>query len=108
MLGYISVSAQYLSPEIIACYKSVQARYACFNKRREGEFEKAKEREANRRSILEAKMKLRLELLPQPKQQRENKRQEITKIIEASRSRNISHKGERYSLTYGHVLEIHP
>ena len=31
--------------------------------------------------------------------------EEIRKLVEASRKRNVSHRGEKYSLTYGFVLE---
>ena len=108
VFGYISVSAQNLTPEIRACYQSAQARYACFLKRREGELEKAKEMETYRRSVLDAKKDLREEMRSSPKKQREKNRREIMKQIETSRSRNISHKGEKYSITYGYVIEVHP
>ncbi len=52
---YISVSAQNLTPEILACSESAQARYACFKKGRKGEFERAKEMEAIRRSARDTK-----------------------------------------------------
>ena len=108
VFGYISVSAQNLTPEIRACYQSAQARYACYIKRREGELERAKEMETYRRSVLDAKKDLREEMISSPKKQREKNRQEIMKQIEASRSRNISHKGEKYSITYGYVIEVRP
>ena len=108
VFGYISVSAQNLTPEIRACYQSAQARYACFLKRREGELEKAKEMETYRRSVLDAKKDLREEMRSSPKKQREKNRREIMKQIETSRSRNISHKGEKYSITYGYVIEVRP
>jgi len=108
VFGYISVSAQNLTPEIRACYQSAQARYACFLKRREGELEKAKEMETYRRSVLDAKKDLREEMRSSPKKQREKNRREIMKQIETSRSRNISHKGEKYSITYGYVIEVPP
>ena len=34
---------------------------------------------------------------------RQRERQEIQQIAEAARQRNISHAGERYSLTYGMI-----
>ena len=108
VFGYISVSAQHLTPEILACYQSAQARYACFIKRRKGEFERAKEMETYRRSVLEAKEDLREEMISSPKKQREKNRREIMKQIETSRSRNISHEGEKYSITYGYVIEVRP
>ena len=108
VFGYISVSAQNLTPEIRACYQSAQARYACYIKRRKGELERAKEMETYRRSVLDAKENLREEMISSPKKQREKNRKEIMKQIEVSRSRNISHKGEKYSITYGYVIEVHP
>ena len=108
VFGYISVSAQNLTPEIRACYHSAQDRYACYIKRREGELERAKEMETYRRSVLDAKEDLRKEMISSPKKQREKNRQEIMKQIEASRFRNISHKGEKYSITYGYVIEVLP
>ena len=108
VFGYISVSAQNLTPEILACYHSAQARYACYIKRREGELERAKEMETYRRFVLDAKKNLREEMISGPKKQREKNRREIMKQIETSRSRNISHKGEKYSITYGYVIEVRP
>ena len=108
VFGYISVSAQNLTSEILACYHSAQARYACYIKRREGELERAKEMETYRRSVLDAKEDLREEMISSPKKQREKNRREIMKQIETSRSRNISHKGEKYSITYGYVIEVRP
>ena len=61
-----------------------------------------------RRSVLDAKEDLRKEMISSPKKQREKNRQEIMKQVEASRSRNISHKGEKYSITYGYVIEVRP
>ena len=108
VFGYISVSAQNITPEIRACYQSAQARYACYIKRRKGKLERAKEMETYRRSVLDAKEDLGEEMISSPKKQREKNRQEIMKQIEASRSRNISHKGEKYSITYGYVIEVRP
>ena len=93
---------------MLACYQSAQARYACYMKRREGEFERAKELETYRLSVLEAKKKIREEMNSSPKKQREKNRQEIMNQIEASRSRNISHKGKKYKITYGYVIEVRP
>ena len=105
---YISVLAQNFSQEISPCYESAQARYACFIKERKGEFERAKEIESFRRSVREKKEELLLDSIQLSKKQFENNRQEIMKQIKYSRSRNISHKGEKYSLTYGYVVEIKP
>ena len=103
------VSAQKLSAEVIACNLTVQARYKCFIKERTDSLQTAKELSANRRSILDAKEKLRNELIESPKKQRKKiNRQEIMQQVEYSRSRNISHKGERYSITYGYVFEPSP
>jgi hypothetical protein len=55
---YISVSAQNLIPEILACSESAQARYACFKKGRKGEFERAKEMESIRRSARDTKRRI--------------------------------------------------
>lgn len=106
--SYNKASAQILSPELLACYESAQARYECFMKQREGALERAKAREALRRSIQEAKEELRTELFNRPEKQREKDRKEIMKQVEVSRSRNISHKGEKYSLTFGYVIEVDP
>ena len=74
----------------------------------QGSLENAKELGATRKSILEEKEKLRLELSENIGKQREKEHQEIMQQVEYSRSRNISHKGEKYSLTYGYVLELGP
>jgi len=105
---YISVSAQNIVSELSACYESVEARYACFLKGREGEFARAKEMEAFRQSVSETKEVLLLESIQRSKKQLEKKQQEMMKQIKYSRSRNISHKGEKYSLTYGYVVEVQP
>ena len=97
--------AQKLTPELIACYQSAQARYECFMKQREGELERAKAIDALRRSILEAKEELRFELVNLEKKQRVKERKEMMKQVETSRSRNISHKGEKYSINYGYAIE---
>ena len=75
---------------------------------RQGSMEKAKELGAARKSILEEKEKLRLELSENIGKQLEKEHQEIMQQVEYSRSRNISHKGEKYSITYGYVPEIDP
>ncbi len=78
-------------------------------KERMGSLENAKAIAITRKSILEEQEKLRLELNESPKKQRKKiNRQEIMQQVEYSRSRNISHKGERYSITYGYVLEPRP
>ena len=100
--------AQKLTPELIACYQSAQARYECFLKQREGELERAKAIDSLRRSILEAKEELRFELINLEKKQRVKERKEMMKQVEISRSRNISHKGEKYSINFGNVIEASP
>ena len=47
-----------LTPEILACSESAQVRYACFKKGRKGEFERAKEMEAIRRSARDTKRRI--------------------------------------------------
>ena len=104
-----SASAQKLTAEVIACNVSVQARYECFIKERTDSLQIAKELSVKRRAILDAKEKLRKELIEKPNKQRKKiNRQEIMEQVEYSRSRNISHKGERYSITYGYVFESSP
>ena len=115
ILGSTSASAQNLAVKAIACNSSkwesnAQARYECFIKKRTGSsLEHAIELAASRLVVLEAKEKLRFELNESPKKERKKiNRQEIMQQVEYSRSRNISHKGERYSITYGYVLELRP
>ena len=100
--------AQKLTPELIACNQSAQARFKCFMKQREGELERAKAIDALRRSILKAKEELRFELVNREKKQRLKERKDMMKQVEISRSRNISHKGEKYSINYGYVIEASP
>ena len=105
---FSNLFSQKLTPELIACYQSAQARYECFMKQREGELERAKAINALRRSIIEAKEELRFELINLEKKQREKERKEMMKQVETSRSRNISHKGEKYSIIYGYAIEASP
>ena len=77
----ISVLAQNFSQEISPCYESAQARYACFIQARKGEFERAKEIEAFRRSVREKKEELHLESLQLSKKQFEKNQKEIMKQI---------------------------
>tara|TARA_B100000579_G_scaffold242551_1_gene198890 strand:- start:678 stop:1055 length:378 start_codon:yes stop_codon:yes gene_type:complete len=100
--------AQKLTPDLFPCYQSEQARYECFMKQSEGRLERAKAIEALRRSILEAKEELRFELINLEKKQREKERKEMMKQVEISRSRNISHKGEKYSINFGYIIEASP
>ena len=105
---FSNLFAQKLTPELIACYQSAQARYECFMKQREGELERAKAIHALRRSILEAKEELRFELVNREKKRRVKERKEMMKQVEKSRSRNISHKGEKYSINFGYIIESSP
>ena len=69
----ISVLAQNFSQEISPCYESAQARYSCFIEERKGEFERAKEIEAIRRTARDTKEEfLLLSLMLFPKRQCEN------------------------------------
>ena len=77
-------------------------------KQREGELARAKAIDALRRSILEAKEELRFELVNIEKKQRAKERKDMMKQVEISRSRNISHKGEKYSINFGYVIEARP
>ena len=106
--AFSNLYAQKLTPDLIACYQSAQARYECFMKQREGELERAKAIDALRRSILEEKEKLRFELVNIEKKQRVKERKEMMKQVEISRSRNISHKGEKYFINYGYSIEASP
>ena len=105
---YSNLFAQKLKSDLFACYQSAQARYECFLEQREGQLERAKAIDALRRSILEAKEELRFELNNIAKKQREKEKKEMMKQIEISRSRNISHKGEKYSINFGYVIEASP
>ena len=98
---FSNLFAQKLTPELFACYQSAQARYECFMKQREGILERAKAIDYSRRSILEAKEELRFDLVNREKKQRVKERKEMMKQVEKSRSRNISHKGEKYSINFG-------
>ena len=100
--------AQKLKSELFACYQSAQARYECFLEQRDGQLERAKAIDASRQSILEAKEALRFELTNLEKKKREKEKKEMMKKIEISRSRNISHKGEKYSINFGYVIEASP
>ena len=105
---FSNLFSQKLTPELIACYQSAQARYECFMKHREGQLERAKAIDALSSSILEAKEKLRFELVNLEKKQRLKERKKMMKQVEISRSRNISNKGEKYSINFGHVIEVSP
>ena len=102
---FYNLYAQKPKPELFACYQSAQARYECFLEQREGQLERAKAIDVLRRSILEAKERLRFELVNLEKKQREKGKKEMMKQIKISRSKNISHKGEKYSINFGYVIE---
>ena len=105
---FFNLFAQKLTPELFLCYQSDQARYECFMKQSEGRLERAKANDALRLSILEAKEELRFEIMNLEKKVREQERKEMMKQVEVSRSRNISNKGEKYSINFGHVIEVSP
>ena len=75
---------------------------------RQGSMENIKKLGAVRKSILEEKEKLRLELSENKGKKLEKEYQKIIQQVEYSRSRNISNKGEKYSITYGYVPEPGP
>ena len=102
---FTKLFAQKPKPELFTCYQSAKARYDCFLEHREGQLERAKAINALRSSILEAKEGLRFELINLEKKQREKEKKEMMKQIEISRSRNISHKGKKYSINFGYVIE---
>ena len=97
--------AQNFSKAFLKCYETDQARFQCYATRFSNLLERAKERAELRQSILEAQASKRLELQVPLSARREIDREEIRKLVEASLKRNVSHQGEKYSLTYGFVLE---
>ena len=99
------VFAQEVNSGIKSCYATAEDRYRCFAARYDGMFERAKERAEQRKTILESQANARLEKEVSPTEIRDLQREEMRKLIEASRKRNVSHRGEKYSLTYGFVLE---
>ncbi len=105
---FSNIFAQKIKSELLACNESEQARYECFLEQRKGQLERAKKIAALRRSIIEAKEELRFELKNLEKKQREKEKKEMMKQVELSRLRNVSHKGEKYSINYGHIIEASP
>ena len=99
------VFAQEVNSGIKSCYATAEDRYRCFVARYDGMFERAKERAEQRKTILESQANARLEKEVSPTEIRDLQREEMRKLIEASRKRNVSHRGGKYSLTYGFVLE---
>ena len=105
---FSNLYAQKIEPKLFNCYQSAETRYECFVKQREGQLERAKKIDALRRSIFEAKEKLRFELMNIEKKNREKERKEMMKKVEVSRAKNISHKGKKYSINFGYVIEASP
>ena len=99
------LQAQAVNSETQSCYSSAEARYRCFNSRFSVMLERARERAEQRKAILESQAAARFEKEVSPTEIRDLQREEIRKLVEASRKRNVSHRGEKYSLTYGFVLE---
>ena len=99
------LQAQVVNSETQSCYSSAEARYRCFNSRFSSMLERARERAEQRKAIIESQAAARLEKEVSPTEIRDLQREEIRKLVEASRKRNVSHRGEKYSLTYGFVLE---
>ena len=99
------LKAQVANSETKSCYSSSEARYRCFNSRFSGMLERVRERAEQRKAILESQAAARLEKEVSSTEIRDLQREEIRKLVEASRKRNVSHRGEKYSLTYGFVLE---
>ena len=100
-----SVYAQGANSKIQSCYANAEARYRCYAARFDVLLNRALERAEQRESILESQAAARLDKEVSPNEISELQREEMRKLIEASRKRNVSHRGEKYSLTYGFVLE---
>ncbi len=99
------VFAQGANSEIQSCYATAEDRYRCYAARFNGLLERARDRAEQRKTILESQATARLEKEVSPTEIRDLQREEMRKLIEASRKRNVSHRGGKYSLTYGFVLE---
>ena len=99
------VFAQGANSEIQSCYATTEDRYRCYAARFNGLLERARDRAEQRKTILESQATARLEKEVSPTEIRDLQREEMRKLIEASRKRNVSHRGGKYSLTYGFVLE---
>ena len=98
----VSVQAQ-VPPGLEPCYASDAARYQCYLARIPNRIAEAKERRAVLETAIEQRRQAFLAVTPDPNLKRQRERQEIQQIAEAARQRNISHAGERYSLTYGMI-----
>ena len=97
--------AQNISEAVRKCHETDEARYQCYLERYTDLLDQTREQVEKRRSILKSQADKRLELEPSPTAERDREREEIRKLTEASRKRNVSHRGKAYSLTYGFVLE---
>ena len=97
--------AQDFSESVRKCHESDEARYRCYLERYTDLLDQTREQVEKRRSILKAQADKRLELEPSPTAERDREREDIRKLAEASRKRNVAHRGKAYSLTYGFVLE---
>ncbi|MEE2716729.1 MAG: hypothetical protein VX610_04810 [SAR324 cluster bacterium] len=109
LLGVLFISATSVSvhaqvpPGLEPCYASDAARYQCYLARIANRIAEAKERRALMEAAIEQRRQAQLEATPDPNLKRQRERQEIQQIVEAARQRNVSHAGERYSLTYGMI-----
>ena len=101
------VFTQGANSEIQSCYATAEDRYRCYVVRYNGLLERARDRSEQRNTILESQAAARLEKEVSPTEIRDLQREEMRKLIDASRKRNVSHRGEKYSLTYGFILEPH-
>ena len=97
--------AQKISEAVLKCHESDEARFRCYLERYTGLIDQTREQAKKRQSILKAQADKRLELEPSPVADRDREREDLRKLAEASRKRNVSHRGKAYSLTYGFVLE---
>ena len=104
-IGTEPVLAQNISEAVRKCHESDEVRYRCYLERYTDLLDQTREQVEKRRSILKAQAEKRLELEPSPTAERDREREDIRKLAEASRKRNVSHRGKAYSLTYGFVLE---
>ena len=97
--------AQNINEAVRKCHESDEARYQCYLERYTDLLDRTREQVEKRRSILKAQADKRLELKPSPTLELDREKEDIRKLAEASRKRNVSHRGKAYSLTYGFVLE---
>ena len=104
-IGTEPALAKNFSEAVRKCHESDEARYRCYLERYTDLLDQTREQVEKQRSILKAQADKRLELDPSPTAERDREKEEIRKLSEASRKRNVSHRGKAYSLTYGFVLE---